>query len=96
LNLFFHGEISTMLPSQTLFNGKFHLIRPLALCEEKFIIQYASASDFPRLDNRCPNSDNTKRMLMKNILNMLSEFNRDIKTNIFRSMKRIKPDYIIK
>lgn len=95
LNLFFHGEISTMLPVQPLFNGKFYIIRPLALCEEKFTAGYAKASGFPEFDSRCPNSDATKRMLMKNILRTLSEFNRDVKTNIFRSMKRIKSDYIL-
>lgn len=94
LNLFFHGEISTMLPSQPFFKGKFHIIRPLALCEERFIIRYAKASDFPEIKSRCPNSGTSKRMLMKNILNMVSEFNKDVKTNIFRSMERINHEYL--
>jgi tRNA 2-thiocytidine biosynthesis protein TtcA len=96
LNLFFHGEISTMLPKQVLFNGKFHIIRPLALCEEKFIIDFAKASNFPQVSFKCRNSATSKRMLMKNLLRNLSGVNKDTKTNIFRSMERIRYDYLIR
>lgn len=95
LNLFFHGEITTMVLNQPLFNGRFRIIRPLVLCEEKFVIGYARASNFPEFNSKCPNADTSKRMLMKNLLGMVSEFNSEVKTNIFRSMKRIKYDYII-
>jgi tRNA 2-thiocytidine biosynthesis protein TtcA len=96
LNLFFHGEISTMVPNQEFFKGRFRIIRPLALCDEKFVIRYAKESGFPDLKDLCSNSYNSKRMFMKNILRMVSEFNDDVKTNIFRSMERISHDYIIK
>ena len=96
LNLFFHGEISTMLPKQSFFDGKFHVIRPLALCEEKFVIDYAKAFNFTAIKSHCPNFDNTKRATMKNVLRLVSEFNDDAKTNILRSMKRINSEYIIK
>jgi tRNA 2-thiocytidine biosynthesis protein TtcA len=96
LNLFFHGEISTMLPNQPIFKGKLRIIRPLCLCEESAISRYAEASGFPQLHTKCPNSATTKRMLMKNILRLVSEHNKDAKTNIFRSMKKINYDYLIR
>ena len=94
LNVFFHGEISTMMPRQELFGGKLYIIRPLALCEEKFIIRYARESDFPTFSGKCPNSRASKRKLMKDMLTMLARLNPDVKTNIFRCMKRIKFDYL--
>jgi tRNA 2-thiocytidine biosynthesis protein TtcA len=94
LNVFFHGEISTMMPKQSLFNGKLHIIRPLALCEERFITRYAKESYFPQFHTKCPRSDTSKRKLMKDVLFGLSKSNPDIKTNIFRCMNRIKFDYI--
>ncbi|NQT89671.1 MAG: tRNA 2-thiocytidine(32) synthetase TtcA [Candidatus Omnitrophica bacterium] len=96
LNLFFHGEISTMLPKQSLFDGRLHIIRPLALCDERYVVSYAKAADFPIFKDKCPNSATSKRVLMKNILRQASKANKDVKTNIFRSMKRIKSDYLIR
>lgn len=60
MNLFFHGEISTMVPNQPFFSGKFRIIRPLTLCEEKFVIRYAKASNFPEFNTKCPNADTQK------------------------------------
>jgi len=59
-------------------------------------MRYAKASGFPEFADRCPNSENSKRALMKNILKTVSEFNKNVKTNIFRSTKRINLDYIIR
>lgn len=95
LNVFFHGEISTMMPRQPLFEGKMEIIRPLALCEEKFIIDYAKRAGFPQFEDACPNSAISKRKMMKDILRSLAKENPDVKTNIFRCMQRIKKEYIL-
>ena len=41
LNMFFSGELSTMLPKQSLFKGSLTIIRPLALLEENRIKQFS-------------------------------------------------------
>lgn len=95
LNLFFHGEISAMAPKQELFDGKIVIIRPLAYTDEEMIMRFAKSSDFPHQKCACPNSLSSKRTKITNILKDLKKACPDIKTNIFRGVKRIKADYLL-
>ena len=37
INMFYGREISTMMPNQTIFGGKLHIIRPLAYLREELV-----------------------------------------------------------
>lgn len=95
LNLFFHGEISAMAPKQELFKGKIVLIRPLAYVEEHRIVKFAKTLDFPHHKCACPNSLTSNRTKMTEILTDLEKICPDVKKNIFRSLQRIKKDYLL-
>jgi tRNA 2-thiocytidine biosynthesis protein TtcA len=95
LNIFYSGEISTMLPLQTLFKGKIILIRPLALIEEKKIERFAREMDLPFGPSGCPRSGKTKRKEVKELIETLERKNRKVKGNIFRSLSNIKLDYML-
>lgn len=95
LNIFYSGEISTMLPAQALFKGKITLIRPLALLEEKKIERFAREMDLPFGRSGCPSSGRTKRKEVKEIIDALSKKNHRVKGNIFRSLSNIKMDYLL-
>lgn len=95
LNLFFNGEISTMTPKQELFKGKIAIIRPLCYVEEDMVIRFARQSDFPHHKCACPNSVTSKRTKMTEIIRDLENICPDVKKNIFRSVKRIKKDYLL-
>jgi len=95
LNLFFHGEISAMAPKQELFRGKIIVIRPLAYVEEGMIIRFAKQAGFPHQKCVCPNSLTSNRNKMTKIIQDLEKVCPEIKTNIFRSLKRIKQDYLL-
>lgn len=95
LNLFFQGEISTMCPKQELFKGKIVIIRPLAYVEEELIRRFAKTLDFPHHKCACPNSVTSKRTKIKGIINDLAKVCPEVRTNIFRSVKRIKKDYLL-
>lgn len=95
LNLFFQGEISTMSPKQELFKGKIILIRPLAYVEEDMIKRFVKSADFSTYDCICPNSTTSNRSKIADIIRDLKKVCPDIKTNIFRSVKRIKEDYLL-
>lgn len=95
MNLFFHGEISAMAPKQELFQGKITLIRPLAYVEEDMIARFAKDAGFPRHKCACPNSAASNRTKMAGIIRDLEKICPDIKTNIFRGVKRIKEDYLL-
>jgi len=95
LNLFFQGEISTMNPKQELFKGKIILIRPLAYVEEDMIRRFAKTLDFPHHKCACPNSITSKRTMVENIIKEVEKVCPDVKKNIFRSIKRIRKDYLL-
>jgi len=95
LNMFYAREISTMVPNQSIFKGKFHIIRPLAYIRESLIKKYAKEQGFPVIKNRCPTSKVSKRVYIKNVLDELEKQNKDIRENIFKSMSYVKPEYLL-
>ncbi|MCG8430957.1 MAG: hypothetical protein MJA29_07280 [Candidatus Omnitrophica bacterium] len=95
LNLFFHGEIAAMSPKQELFRGKIVLIRPLAYVEEDLIARYSRDGGFPHHACSCPNSLKSNRTRVGKMIAEIEKICPDVKTNIFRSLKRIKRDYLL-
>jgi len=95
LNLFFHGEISAMSPKQELFKGKIILIRPLAYVEEDMIRRFTRTAGFPHQKCACPNSITSNRTKIAQIIKDLEKVCPELKTNIFKSVKRIKEDYLL-
>lgn len=95
MNLFFQGEISAMAPKQKLFKGKIILLRPLAYVEERMIERFAKEQKFLQQTCVCPHSIISQRQKMSRIINDLRKICPDVKTNIFRSVKRIKEDYLL-
>lgn len=96
LNMFYAGEISTMSPAQSFFKGLFQVIRPLAYSEEDVIKRFAKEQRFPELINPCPSSKNSKRREIKTMLSQLYRTNKKIRGNIFRSLHRVKEEYLLK
>ncbi|MFH1996023.1 MAG: ATP-binding protein [Candidatus Omnitrophota bacterium] len=94
LNLFFKGEISTMNPYQEMFKGEIVLIRPLCFTEEAALRQFAEESAFPSKLCKCPFGNVSNRKYIKEFIGGLEKRSPDVKTNIFRSISRIKRDYI--
>ncbi len=95
LNIFYSGEISTMLPIQSLFKGKMVLIRPLILMEESKIERFAKELNLPFGPSGCPSSGRTKRREVKELIETLAKKNRRVKGNIFRALSNIKLDYTL-
>jgi tRNA 2-thiocytidine biosynthesis protein TtcA len=95
LNMFYGREISTMLPKQTIFGGKMHIIRPLCLIREELVKKYSRERAFSTVENGCPTSRTSKRSYIKNLLNELEKDNRDVRDNIFRAMSHVKVDYLL-
>jgi len=96
LNMCYAGEISTMLPSQPLFKGKFTVIRPLAYVNEEDIRRFAKKTGYPIFETPCPTGKTSKRKEIKTMLNQLYQTNPKIRGNIFRSMGHVKSEYLLK
>ncbi len=95
LNLFFRGENSTMRPQQEMFKGKIILIRPLAYVGESLIKRFAKEAKLGHDTCICPHSIVSNRNRMGRIIRDLEKTCPDIKKNIFRSLKRVKKDYLL-
>ncbi|MFH1398268.1 MAG: ATP-binding protein [Candidatus Omnitrophota bacterium] len=95
MNMFFQGEISAMSPKQVLFDGKITIIRPLAYVEEDMIVKFAKTLDFPHHKCTCPNSVKSQRTKIGEMIKELEQVCPEVKTNIFKSLKRIKKDYLL-
>jgi len=96
LNICYAGEISTMIPSQTFFKGRFTVIRPLAFVDEDLIRRFAKEQNFPGFINQCPSAGTSKRHEIKTLLKQLYRNNRKIKGNIFRAMSNVNNEYLLK
>jgi len=94
INLFYGREISTMMPAQSIFRGKLHIIRPFAYIEESLIKKYGKERGFPVIENKCPTSITSKRMYIKKLLRELEKENKDIRENIYKAMRHVKLDYL--
>jgi tRNA 2-thiocytidine biosynthesis protein TtcA len=95
LNLFFQGEISSMSPKQELFKGKITIIRPLAYIEEDEVARLAKKLKLPVQECLCPQGAVSNRAKVAGIIKSLQKVCPEVKTNIFRSVKRIKKEYLL-
>jgi tRNA 2-thiocytidine biosynthesis protein TtcA len=96
LNICYAGEISTMVPCQTFFKGRFTVIRPLAYADEDLIRAFAREQRFPDFVNPCPSANHSRRQELKTLLRQLYRSNKKIKGNIFRAMSHVKLEYLLK
>lgn len=95
MNMFYGREISTMMPNQKIFDGKLHIIRPLAYLREELVKKYSRERQMPVLKNDCPTSLTSKRVYIKNLLNNLERDNKEIRDNLYKAMSHVKPDYLL-
>jgi tRNA 2-thiocytidine biosynthesis protein TtcA len=96
LNICYAGEISTMVPSQSFFQEKFTLIRPLSFVDEDVIRRFAREKGYPAFVNSCPTSKVSKRQEIKTLLKQLYRSNRKVKGNIFNAMSHVKKEYLLR
>ncbi len=96
LNMFYAGSIGTMKPRQSFFDGEIEIVRPLSYVEKRDIVSLSRLLKFPTFENPCPSDGSTKRDTVKRVLEELYKENSHIKGNIFRSMGRVKTDYLLK
>jgi len=94
LNMFFVGDFSTMNPYQEFFEGKVIMIRPMSYCEEKDIAAFAHEFGFKEIEGSCEYKGESQRAYIKQFIAELEKRTPQVKTNIFKSMSRVKKEYI--
>jgi len=96
MNICYAGEVSTMVPAQSFFDGLFTIIRPLAFVEEDVIRRFVRQKGLTIFQNPCPSATHSKRQEIKDMLHQLYRSNPKIKGNVFRAMHHVKLDYLLK
>ncbi len=94
LNMLYSGNISTMVPKQSLFNGDVHIIRPFAYMEKNNILEIASLAKIETVKNYCPLEKDTRRELVRKMLTDIYAAEPGAKKSLFQSMKNIRSDYL--
>jgi tRNA 2-thiocytidine biosynthesis protein TtcA len=94
LNMMYNAEISTLVPKQSVIQGRFFFIRPLYYFEKETINKIAQVSRLPHNKNICPYFEESKRETVRRFLAKLQKENPDVYKNIFRSIFTIKNSYM--
>ena len=96
LNMFYAGSLKSMPPKLVSDNGQHVVIRPLAYCKEKDLIEFAKAKAFPIIPcNLCGSQENLQR---QNIKNMLQDWDQRFPGRIesmFRAVRSVVPSHLL-
>ena len=95
INLLYAGNLSTMVPKQKLFDGRIHIIRPMAYLEKTDILEIAAAASIVPVKNPCPQDNDSKRQEARRVVALLSGLDTKVKSNIFAALSNIRHDYLL-
>jgi len=95
LNMFFNGQLKTMPPKLLSDNKKHVVIRPLALCQEKDIVDFAKLKDYPIIPcNLCGSQENMQRKVVKKMLAQWEQETPGRCDVIMRSLQNVVPSHL--
>lgn len=95
LNLFYGGKLKAMPPKLLSDDGKNILIRPLAYCEEKDIIEYARYKAFPIIPcNLCGSQENLQRAKINDMLREWGKHHKGRLESIFTAIQNVAPSQL--
>ncbi len=95
INMFYSGNISTMVPAQQLFDGRLTVIRPLAYLEKRDVEKIAEDAGLKAVSNLCPLSGDTKREEVQKMLENIYKQIPGAKASLFASMKNVREGYML-
>lgn len=95
LNMFYNGKLKAMPPKLRSDDGKNIVIRPLAYCREKDIVQFAALKQFPIIPcNLCGSQKNLQRQVIKEMLQGWDEMHPGRSESIFSAVQNIAPSQL--
>ncbi|MBW6520544.1 MAG: tRNA 2-thiocytidine biosynthesis TtcA family protein [Desulfoarculaceae bacterium] len=95
LNMFYSGNLSTMMPRQDLFDGRLALVRPMAYIEKHEVLEMARTLGLTPVENLCPLAGNTRRDHVRKLLQTMYDQDPGIKASIFASMANVREGYLL-
>lgn len=96
MSVLYSGEIKSM-PPKLLTDSKDHIvIRPLAYCQEKDIIQYMKEQQFPIIPcTLCGSQEKLVRKRVTKLIDQLAEENPKVPSNILHALQSIQPSQLM-
>ena len=96
MSILYSGEIKSM-PPKLLTDSKDHIvIRPLAYCQEKDIIQYMKEQQFPIIPcTLCGSQEKLVRKRVTKLIDQLCEENPKVGSNMLHALQSIQPSQLM-
>ena len=95
LNMFYGGKMKAMPPKLRSDDNRNIVIRPLAYCREKDIIEFSGFKDFPIIPcNLCGSQENLQRQVIKDMLQQWDRQQPGRIENIFAAVQNIAPSQL--
>ena len=95
LNMFFGGKMKAMPPKLRSDDNRNVVIRPLAYCREKDIIEFARYKQYPIIPcNLCGSQENLQRQAVKDMLRRWDKEHPGRGESIFSSIQNIAPSQL--
>lgn len=87
LNITFQGHFSTMPAILRMRKMPITIIRPLCLCQELDIQQFAIQQNYQKQIKNCPYEHTTNRQLIKQVFNNLQQLNPQARYSIWNALE---------
>lgn len=87
MNLAFHGHFSTMPAKLRMKKMPLTIIRPLCLCAEDDIRQYAESHHYEKQTKNCPYERVTNRNESRNLFEQIKRMNDEARYSIWRALE---------
>ncbi len=94
LNLLFTRGFGTIIPKQSILQGRFFFVRPLYYIDKDLIQNYARLNRLPVIKNRCPYASLNMREEIRRFLKRIKKRERRVVDNIFYGITNIKTQYL--
>lgn len=94
LNMIYHGSISSLPYSLSMFEGRIQLIRPLLDLDERMLLEYAGLNELVHVEKSCPHEDRTQRENISLLIQQVEDLHGKGPFNIFKSMNKIFEEYL--
>lgn len=95
LNMFFGGKMKAMPPKLRSDDNKHIVIRPLAYCREKDIIEFAAFKQYPIIPcNLCGSQENLQRQAVKAMLTQWDKQHPGRVESIFSAIQNVAPSQL--
>jgi tRNA 2-thiocytidine biosynthesis protein TtcA len=94
MNMLYKAELSGMKPVVKYLKYPISVIRPLALCEERQVIDFAAERGFRAAACTCRYGVDSKRRAVRARVKELTGGSSELKRNLFKSMSNVNSEYL--